>query len=195
MSRIDRRRIAGWAMMSMALSLAACQGSKAPPDGSPELGGPFTLIAANGSTVTDKTFAGKPFAIYFGYTRCPDVCPTSLSRLARLRKALGPAGDRFAIIFVSVDPEHDKPRAIGEYVKLFGTPIIGLTGSEAQLKPVESEYGVYVAHVPQKNGDYLIDHSAATLLFDGQGHFSDIITPDQPDADALARLRALVGTA
>jgi len=189
---IDPRRVGMIALTAAALALAACQGAKAPPPAaSGGIGGPFSLIAPDGSTVTDKTFAGKPFAIYFGYTRCPDVCPTSLSRMARLRKALGPAGDRFAIVFVSVDPEHDKPKAIGEYVKLFGTPIIGLTGSEAQLKTIEREYGVYVNKVPQKNGDYLVDHSAATLLFDGRGQLADIISPDQPDAEALAKLRAL----
>jgi protein SCO1/2 len=190
---IDPRRAALLALTGACLALASCQGRKAPtPAGANGVGGPFALVAPDGSTVTDKTFAGKPFAIYFGYTRCPDVCPTSLSRMARLRKALGAAGDRLAIIFVSVDPEHDKPKAIGEYVKLFGTPIIGLTGSEAQLKTVEHEYGVYVNKVPQKNGDYLVDHSAATLLFDRQGQLADIITPDQADADALAKLRALV---
>jgi len=108
------------------------------------IGGPFNLIAADGSPFTEKNLAGKPYAIYFGYTRCPDVCPTSLARMARLRKQLGADGDKFAIVFVSVDPEHDKPAAIGEYVKLFGTPIIGLTGNDAQLKAIESSYGIYV---------------------------------------------------
>lgn len=194
MPGIDVRRAGLVTLAAASFALAACQAGKAPPPGgASSIGGPFALIAPDGSTVTDKTFAGKPFAIYFGYTRCPDVCPTSLSRMARLRKALGPAGDRLAIIFVSVDPEHDKPKAIGAYVNMFGTPIIGLTGSEAQLKVIEREYGVYVNKVPQKDGDYLVDHSAATLLFDGQGQLANIITPDQPDPEALAKLRALVG--
>ena len=87
-------------------------------------GGPFVLTAPDGSSVTDKTLAGKPYAIFFGFTRCPDVCPTSLARMARLRKQLGPDGAKFNIVFVSVDPGHDKPADIGSYVALFGTPII-----------------------------------------------------------------------
>ena len=106
---------------------------------------------------------------------------------------LGAEGNKFSIVFVSVDPGHDKPEAVGEYVKLFGTPIIGLTGSEEQLAPVEKAYGVYVAKVPQPGGDYTIDHSSAVLLMDGQGRNADIISHDEPEAAALAKLKALVG--
>ncbi|WP_374527592.1 SCO family protein [Novosphingobium sp.] len=157
------------------------------------LGGPFTLTASDGSVVTEQTFAGKPFAIYFGYTRCPDICPTSLARLARLRQKLGKDGDRFDIVFVSVDPEHDKPAAIGEYVKLFGTPIIGLTGTEAQLKQAERGYGIFVNKVPQAGGDYLIDHTAATLLVNRQGRVTEIIDHEETDASALAKLKHVIG--
>ena len=157
------------------------------------LGGPFTLTAPDGKPFTLKDLGGKPFAIYFGFTRCPDVCPTTLSRLALLRGKLGADGNKFAIVFVSVDPGHDKPQAVGEYVKLFGTPIIGLTGSEEQLKPIEKAYGVYVSKVPQPGGDYTIDHSAAVLLMNGEGRLADIIGHDDPDATALAKLKALVG--
>ena len=79
-------------------------------------GGPFVLTAPDGSSVTDKTLAGKPYAIFFGFTRCPDVCPTSLARMARLRKQLGPDGAKFNIVFVSVDPGHDKPADIGTHI-------------------------------------------------------------------------------
>jgi len=157
-----------------------------------EIGGPFTLTAANGKPFGLGDLGGKPFAIYFGFTRCPDVCPTTLSRLAALRKALGPAADKFAIVFVSVDPGHDNPQAVGEYVKLFNTPIFGVTGSEAQLAPVEKAYGVYVAKVPQPGGDYTIDHSAAILLMDPTAHLVDAITHDEPQASALDKLRRLV---
>ena len=156
-------------------------------------GGPFTLTAPDGKPFTLKDLGGKPFAIYFGFMRCPDVCPTKLSRLALLRGKLGADGNKFAIVFVSVDPGHDKPQAVGEYVKLFGTPIIGLTGSEEQLKPIEKAYGVYVSKVPQPGGDYTIDHSAAVLLMNGDGHLADIIGHDDPDDTALAKLKALVG--
>ena len=156
-------------------------------------GGPFVLTAPDGSRVTDKTLAGKPYAIFFGFTRCPDVCPTSLARMARLRKQLGPDGAKFNIVFVSVDPGHDKPADIGNYVALFGTPIIGLTGTEAQLAQIKKGYGVYSAKVPQPGGDYTIDHTAAIYLMTARGAFSGTIDTHEPDATALAKLKRLIG--
>ena len=181
------------AIGGMAFALTRTGGGPPSAASQSSIGGPFALIAANGAPFSEQNIAGKPFAIYFGYTRCPDVCPTSLARMARLRKQLGADGDKFAIVFVSVDPEHDKPQAIGEYVKLFGTPIIGLTGNEAQLKAIERSYGVYVNKVPQPGGDYLVDHSAAILLMDGNARLFDIIDHNEPDPSALAKLKRLVG--
>lgn len=156
------------------------------------IGGSFTLTAPDGSTVTDKTLAGKPFAIFFGFTRCPDVCPTNLARMARLRRQLKGDGDKFAIVFVSVDPEQDTPAIIGEYVKLFGTPIIGLTGSQAQLEQIKKAYAVFSAKVPMKGGGYTIDHTAATYLMTHDGKFAGTIDHQEDDADALQKLKQLV---
>jgi protein SCO1/2 len=155
-------------------------------------GGPFTLTASDGSAVTDKTLAGKPYAIFFGFTRCPDVCPTSLARVARLRKQLGPDGMKFAIVFVSVDPGHDKPADLGNYVALFGTPILGLTGTDAQLEQIKKGYGVYSAKVPQPGGDYTIDHTAAIYLMTAKGEFSGTIDTQESDATALEKLKRLI---
>ena len=190
-----------WTVLGVAVALALAftmdrtGGGKAVPVATSSIGGPFQLIGPDGAAVTEKSFSGKPFVIYFGYTRCPDVCPTSLSRLARLRKQLGADGDKFAIVFVSVDPEHDKPAAIGEYVKLFGTPIFGLTGNDAQLAAIEKAYGVYVNKVPQPGGDYLVDHSAAILLMDRQAQLADIIDHNEPDPSALEKLKRLIAGA
>ena len=155
-------------------------------------GGPFNLTAPDGSTVTEKALAGKPYAIFFGFTRCPDVCPTSLARMARLRKQLGPDGMKFNIVFVSVDPGHDKPADLGNYVALFGTPIIGLTGTEAQLEQIKKGYGVYSAKVPQPGGDYTIDHTAAIYLMTAKGEFSGTIDTQESDATALEKLKRLI---
>ena len=156
------------------------------------IGGPFTLTAPDGSTVSDRTLAGKPFAIFFGFTRCPDVCPTSLARMARLRQQLGPDGMKFAIVFVSVDPGHDTPADLGSYVALFDTPIIGLTGSEAGIEQIKKRYGVFSARVPQPGGDYTIDHTAAIYLMTATGAFSGTIDFRESDAAALAKLRRLI---
>lgn len=155
-------------------------------------GGPFSLTAPDGSIVTEKTLAGKPYAIFFGFTRCPDVCPTSLARMARLRKQLGPDGMKFNIVFVSVDPGHDKSADLGNYVALFGTPIIGLTGTDAQLSQIKKGYGVYSAKVPQPGGDYTIDHTAAIYLITARGEFSGTIDTQESDAASLEKLKHLI---
>lgn len=160
-------------------------------------GGPFELTRSDGSVLTDKMLAGRPYAIFFGFTRCPDVCPTTLSRLALLRKKLGVDGDKFDIVFVSVDPERDKPADIGAYVELFGTPIIAATGTDAQLAKIRKGFGVYVKKVPldpaKPDGDYTIDHTAGIFLMDAHGRLSSIIDHHEAEATALDKLRMLVG--
>ena len=160
-------------------------------------GGPFELIAADGSVLTEKNLAGKPYAIFFGFTRCPDVCPTTLSRMALWRKQLGKDGEKFNIVFVSVDPARDKPSDIGSYVELFDTPIIAATGTHAQLAQIRKGFGVYVKKVPldpvNLGGDYTIDHTAGIFLMDAQGHLSSIIDHHESERTALEKLRMLVG--
>lgn len=160
-------------------------------------GGPFELTQADGSVLTDKMLAGRPYAIFFGFTRCPDVCPTTLSRLALLRKKLGADGGKFDIVFVSVDPDRDKPADIGAYVELFDTPIIAVTGTKAQLAQIRKGFGVYVDKVPldpaKPDGDYTIDHTAGIFLMDAKGRLSSIIDHHEAEATALEKLRMLVG--
>lgn len=162
-------------------------------EGEQRFGGPFSLTAPDGSAVTDRTLAGEPYAIFFGFTRCPDVCPTSLARMARLRKQLGPQGMKFAIVFVSVDPGHDKPADLGAYVALFGTPILGLTGSDADIARIKRGFGVFSQKVPTGGGDYTIDHTATIFLMTDKGELAGTIDHDESDAAALAKLRRLIG--
>lgn len=180
-------------MLALLFTLGRSGGDTLPSSYASTFGGPFELTAPDGSGVTDKTLAGKPFAIFFGFTRCPDVCPTSLSRMARLRKQLGPDGMKFNIVFVSVDPGHDKPADLGKYVDLFGTPIVGLTGTDAQLDRIKKGYGVYSAKVPQPGGDYTIDHTAAIYLMTAKGEFSGTIDFQESDQTALEKLKRLIG--
>lgn len=158
------------------------------------IGGPFALTAPDGSRVTDQTLKGTPFAIFFGFTRCPDVCPTTLSRMAQLRKQLGPDGDKFRIVFVSVDPGYDSPADIGRYVDLFGTPILGLTGTDKEVDAAIKAYRAFYQKVPTNGGkDYTIDHTASVYLMDASGRLQSIIAYDETDANALAKLKRLVG--
>lgn len=156
------------------------------------VGGPFTLTAADGSTVTERDLTGKPFVIFFGFTRCPDVCPTTLARLAQLRKRMGEAGDRFEIVFVSVDPESDSPEDIGNYVALFDTPILGLTGTPDQLAQITDAYHVFYEKVPIDGGGYTIDHSASVFLMNREGRLQSIIDHHEDAETSLAKLERLV---
>ncbi len=157
------------------------------------VGGRFALTAPDGSIVTDQTLKGKPFAIFFGFTRCPDVCPTTLSRLTKLRKEMGEDGNKFEIVFVSVDPEYDSPEDIGRYIALFGTPIIGLTGSSKEIADTAKAYHAFYEKVPVEGGDYTIDHSAGVYLMDAEGNLQSIIDYHEKLETSLAKLKRLVG--
>ena len=156
-----------------------------------EIGGPFTLTGTDGSAFSSERLAGKPYALFFGFTHCPDVCPTTLARLARLRNALGKGNDNFAIVFVTVDPERDTPEAMARYAGLFGTPVIALTGTTAAIERAKTQFGVYSAKVPAAGGDYSVDHTATIFLIDRDGKFSATISPGEGDEAARAKLERL----
>ncbi|SOB87681.1 protein SCO1/2 [Sphingomonas guangdongensis] len=179
------------ALLALA-PLAACSGSAPPAAVQTEPGGAFTLTDTNGRTVTDRSLRGKPYAIFFGFARCPDVCPTALARLALLHKRLGPEATRLNTVFVSVDPEHDKPADIASFLSMFDVPAIGLTGTPAQLAAAEKAYRVYVERVPLPNGDYTIDHTARIMLFDRNGRYAGAMDAAAPEREAVAQLRRLI---
>lgn len=195
-------RLALWGVVALVLGVGAVAmlaPDRTPPSGGQAsyadlIGGPFSLTAPDGSRVTDQTLKGTPFAIFFGFTRCPDVCPTTLSRMAQLRKQLGADGDKFRIVFVSVDPGYDSPEDIGRYVELFGTPILGLTGTDKEVDAAVKAYRAFYQKVPTNGGaDYTIDHTASVYLMDADGKLQSIIAYDETDANALAKLKRLVG--
>lgn len=161
----------------------------------PAIGGPFALTDTKGNTVTDETLKGQPFAIFFGFTRCPDVCPTTLNDLSQLHAQLGENAQKLNIVFVSVDPEQDQPEDIGQYLTLFDAPIIGLTGTEEQLRQITSAYRVVYEKVPLDDGGstYTIDHTATVFLVDANGNFSGTIDMHEPRETGLAKLQRLVG--
>ena len=152
-------------------------------------GGPFTLIDSGGQPFASSKLAGKPYAIFFGFTHCPDVCPTTLARLVKLRRQIG-SENAFQIVFVTVDPERDGPKEVGNYADLFGSPIIGLTGSGSQIAQVKKDYGIFSEKVGTGD-DYTIDHTATVLLFDGDQKFQSTIAPDETDETAIAKLKKL----
>jgi len=181
------------AAAGMALLLFRQPATQTPTAEPVAIGGPFTLTDSNGLPFSSVKLAGKPFAIFFGFTHCPDVCPTTLARLARLRRQLGKGDDSFAILFVTVDPERDGPKEVGNYTALFNTPVIGLTGTPADIDRVKKQFGVFSAKVEQSGADYSVDHTAATFLFGPDARFVATIAPDEDDAAALAKLKRVTG--
>jgi protein SCO1 len=142
------------------------------------MGGPFTLVDADGHTVTDQNFRGKWMLVYFGYTFCPDICPTTLNNIAQALVQLGPDAKAVVPLFITIDPKRDTPKIVGNYVKAFDPRIIGLTGTKTQTAAVAQEYHVYYAIQPgsgsAKGNDYLIDHSSFIYLMNRQGKFAKV---------------------
>jgi protein SCO1 len=159
--------------------------------GDVRIGGPFTLVDGSGKTVTDKDFRGRFMLVYFGYTHCPDVCPTTLSdmgsALDRMPKA---ARARVAPLFITVDPARDVPAVMGDYAHAFGPDFVGLTGSDAQVAAVEQEYHVYAAKHPLAHGDYGMDHSSIMYVMGPDGGFLGVISDGAKPGEIAERLLA-----
>lgn len=156
------------------------------------LGGRFTLTGADGQPFDSASLQGTPYALFFGFTHCPDVCPTTLARLVKLRRDLGDDA-AFAIVFVTVDPERDGPEEVGKYAELFDTPIIGLTGSREQIETVKKQYGVFGEKVGEDPDTYNVEHTASVFLIGKDGKFVATIAPEEGREAALAKLKRIVG--
>ena len=135
------------------------------------IGGPFTLTGQDGKPFTDQDMKGKPFLVFFGYTHCPDICPTTLFELSEVLHAMGKDADRINALFITVDPDRDTAAVMKDYLSSFDPHLRGATGTQQQIEAVEKEYRVYAKKVPTKNGDYSMDHSAVVYLMDKNGLF------------------------
>jgi protein SCO1 len=135
------------------------------------IGGPFQLTDQSGQTVTEKAMLGKPTLIFFGFTHCPDVCPTSLFEMSEVLRAMGKDADRVNAYFVSVDPERDTAATMKDYLSSFDPHLKGLSGTPDAVAKVISGYRVYAKKVPLKDGDYTMDHTALIYLMDRDGKF------------------------
>ena len=151
------------------------------------IGGPFSLTDSHGQTVTDKSFRGKFMLVYFGYTFCPDVCPTTLNDVSVALDKLGPAAGKIAPLFITIDPARDTSSVVGQYTAAFSPRIEGLTGTSEQIKAVASEYHVYYARhqTGPAPGDYSMDHSSILYVMRPDGRFAGILRADE-NPDALA---------
>ena len=135
------------------------------------IGGPFRLIDQNGEPFSDTDLRGKSFLVFFGFTHCPDVCPTTLFDISEIMRNLGKDADRTAAVFITVDPERDTPEALKEYLSSFDPHVRGLSGDLANIAAVAKAYRVYYRKVPLEGGDYTMDHTAIVYLMGKDGHF------------------------
>jgi protein SCO1/2 len=151
------------------------------------IGGPFQLTDQTGQTVTERSLEGRPSLLFFGFTHCPDVCPTTLFEMSEMLRAMGKDADRVNVFFISVDPERDSAEAMKDYLSSFDPHVKGLTGSPDQVANMVSAYRVYARKVPLKDGDYTMDHTALTYLMDRDGKFVSPFNfnrkPEQAAAD------------
>jgi protein SCO1 len=193
-------RIAAWsavAVIGLAAGLVSLGlGPKLSlPSGLPlqaSIGGPFTLTDHTGQRFGSDQLKGRPHALFFGFTHCPDVCPTSLMDTTRAIEQLGPVADNIEFLFVTVDPQRDTPQQLAAYLSAFDKRIRGLVGSEAELADLAQKYRAYYKRQPTKDS-YTMDHTATTYLMDGQGRFVGTLAYQENLDTVVAKLRRLAG--
>jgi protein SCO1 len=163
--------------------------------GRPQIGGPFRLTSHTGATVTDQDLQGKPFGVFFGFTHCPEVCPTTLFELTERMKELGPDADKITFVFVTVDPERDTQAVLADYMQAFDPRIVALTGTADEIAAVAKAYKAFYRKVPTEGGGYTMDHTAIVYLMDKQGQFVSSIDSHENKDTQLVKLRRVVAAA
>jgi protein SCO1/2 len=153
------------------------------------IGGPFRLVDQEGRAVSDRDMKGKPFLVFFGFTHCPDVCPTTLFEVSEVLSKLGPDSDRVGALFVTVDPERDTPAKMKDYLASFDQHLRGLTGDADAIAAMQKSYRVYAKKVALTDGGYTMDHSALVYLMDKEGRFVAPFNLKRRPEDSAADLR------
>ena len=154
--------------------------------GASAVGGPFQLQSSRGGLVNDTDMLGAPYLIFFGFTHCPDVCPTALAQISQVLEAAGPKGAGLKVLFVTVDPERDTREMLASYLGSFDPRIIGLTGTLGEITALLKAYRAYARKVPQPSGDYTMDHMTYVYLMDARGQFHSTLNLDQTPQKAAA---------
>lgn len=155
---------------------------------------PFELVDQDGAAVTQAKYLGKPSAWFYGFTNCPDVCPTALAEMSAILEALGPNADKLQVVFVSVDPERDTPEIMKDYVEYFDPRIDGLTGSLDKISAMAKDRYIFFEKVPLQGGDYQMEHQASIQLVDAQGQFFGTLVSEESFDVRLAKVRRLIGS-
>ena len=156
------------------------------------IGQPFDLVDHDGNPITQKALEGSPTAVFFGFTHCPEVCPTTLYEIASWLNTLGLEGEPIKAFFITVDPERDTPEVMKSYVSNFSDRIVGITGKPDEIADLAKSWHVYSRKIPLENGDYTMDHTASVFLVDARGNFKSTIAFRENTDTAVAKLRKLV---
>jgi len=155
-------------------------------------GQPFTLVDQNGGPITEAAFRGQPTAVFFGFTHCPEVCPTTLYELNGWMEKLGAEGAALDAYFVTVDPQRDTPELLKDYVTSISSRIVGITGNPEDVDAMIKGFSVFAKKVPLDDGDYTMDHTASIFLLGSDGQFVGTISYGEDPDNALAKLKRLV---
>lgn len=180
--------VAGLVLFLAVMLLVAGRGTT-PIVRSAAIGGPFALIDQNGRAVTDQDMKGRPFLVFFGFTNCPDVCPTTLFEVSEIMRTLGGDAGRTAALFITVDPERDTPDKLKDYLASFDPHLSALTGDPAAIAATEKVYRVYSKKIPTDGGGYTMDHTAIVYLMNKEGRFVAPFNLKRRPQDAAADLR------
>jgi protein SCO1 len=193
-------RIVVWVAVAVLLGAVAWivvlnQRGETPPIAAASIGGPFSLTDQKGNPVTEAALQGHPSALFFGYTYCPDVCPTTLSDITTWLADLGPDADKLKVYFITVDPERDTKEVMGSYLEAFDPRIIGLTGSREAIDQILKDYRVYSRKVPGDDAStYTMDHTATVYLLDSKAQFVSSVDYQEKPEDSLAKLKRLIAS-
>lgn len=203
MTRLRTIRIVLWVLVAIAglSAVALATGlvlfrelSPSRSAGVADIGGPFRMTTHKGEALTDANMRGAPFLLFFGFTHCPDVCPTTLGRLSMLYEELGADADKLKTLFVTVDPERDTQQTLADYMQAFDPRIVALRGSPAETEAIGKAYKGYIQKVAIENGDYTMDHSTTVYMMDADGRFVGTLDVHEGEEVQLAKLRRLLGS-
>lgn len=183
--------VAGTVVALSFLYLGYLKDSGAQLPGAARFGGPFTLTTHEGRPFSSEALAGRPYVLFFGFTNCPDVCPTTLLEMSNHLEALGPDADRLSVLFVSIDPERDSAEHLKAYLASFDRRIIGLTGNPVEIAAVVHAYRAFYEKVPTSSG-YTMNHTATVYLVDRKGVLASTMNHQEPEAVQRDKLRRLL---
>jgi protein SCO1/2 len=181
--------VAGLVLVSAVMLIVAGRNPVAVVMPSATIGGPFQLVDHDGKPVTEQDFKGRPFLVFFGFTHCPDLCPTALFEMSEVLRALGPDAERTRALFITVDPERDSPEVLKDYLSSFEPQIRGLTGSADAIAAAQKAYRAHARKVPLEGGAYTMDHSVVVYLMDKEGRFVAPFNLKRRPGDAAAELK------